>query len=349
MTREPGDLYIKYTTGDDGSQEIPAGAVFWASPSIWLTDTSGASIPQAKVGVDNWVHVQVDSMNSEVRDNVKVQAWVCDYTPGFIGPDSARPSSGGANGRTGSISTGVSKTAPGVAKVVWRPLDTDLINGPNIDTGHLCVGANVFVETLPAPEGARLSSGKLDVISNRHHGWLNITVVRNSPRIAPLAFRLTNPGTEPERFVLRAWELDGESAMGQVEQEHLLMAGFVDLTDCGPEPPLVPAACQREPHERTRLAKGGRLVLRGLPEPVPLRPAESEARFEIRTAAEGCDPTTVEVDIRPGQHVPALFVVNSEGEPGEVHTFDIVQETQDGVVIGGARVITVDVPEWHCC
>ncbi|MEV4838661.1 hypothetical protein AB0K05_29450 [Nonomuraea sp. NPDC049486] len=347
MTRVPGDLYIKYDSGDDGSDVIPQGAAFWASPSIWLTDTGGNSLPHAITGVDNWVHVQVDSMSTDPRSGVKVQTWVCDYTPGYIGPDSARPSSGGANGRTATVATAVTKSAPGTVHVTWRPTTADLINGPNADTGHLCVGANVYVETLPTPEGARLSGGKLDVINNRHHGWKNITVIRNAGRRTPFAFRLANPGAEPDDFVVRAWELDRETAMGRVEQEHLLMTAFVDLVDGEPEPPPVPAACQQEPRERTWLAQGGRLVLRGLPEATPLRPAEHPAHVELRTV-NGRDQS-VGLTIRPGELVPVVFVMGCEGEPGEVHAFDIVQQTRDDLVLGGARLIVVDVPEWHCC
>ncbi|MBQ0975728.1 hypothetical protein KBZ00_32175 [Streptomyces sp. RK31] len=348
MTRMPGDLYVKYTSGDDGSAAIPAGEAYWASPSIWLTDPAGNSIPSAVVGEDNWVHVQVDSTNTNPRSTVKVQTWVCDFTAGFIGPDAARASSGGASGQTATVATDVSQATPGVAHVVWRPDATDLINGPNPDTGHLCVGANVYVETLPAPEGARLSSGRLDVIDNRHHGWKNVTVVRAAGEgPAPIAFRLANPGPEADVFVVMARELDGEAAMGQVEQEHLLATGFVDLADGPPDPPPVPAACLREPRERTRLAQGGQLVLRGMPDTRPLRPAEQRARFALVTA-EGRDHA-LEVGIRPGEQVPVVLAVDTAREPGEVHTFDIVQQTRDGLVLGGARLITVDVPEWHCC
>lgn len=346
MTKVPGDLYIKYANGDGGNDVIPAGTQFWTSPSIWLTDTSGNSIPNAVEGTDNWVHVQVDSTSADPRSNVKVQVWVCDYTAGFIGPDSARPSSGGLNGRTSTISTDVSSTAPGTAHVVWQPDPSDLINGPNPDTGHLCVGANTYVETLPAPEGARLSGGQLDVINNRHHGWKNITVIRTGPRRAPFPFRLTNPGAEPDEFVVTARELDRDLAMGQVEREHLLMADFVDLLEGAPEPAPVPAACLREPRERTRLARGGKLVLRGMPDATPLRPAEHRAKFGLVTA-EGRDQT-VGVGVKPGEQIPVIFVVESAGEPGEVHTFDIVQQTRDGLVLGGGRLIAVDVPEWHC-
>ncbi|MFE9952936.1 hypothetical protein ACFYRJ_36490 [Streptomyces sp. NPDC005531] len=88
-------------------------------------------------------------------------------------------------------------------------------------------------------------------------------------------------------------------------------------------------------------------MLRGIPRATPLRPAEQQARFELVTA-DGRDQS-MGVGIQPGEHVPVIFVVDSTGEPGEVHTFDIMQQTRDGLVLGGARVIAVDVPEWHCC
>ncbi|MEV8630893.1 hypothetical protein AB0395_04480 [Streptosporangium sp. NPDC051023] len=351
MPKEPGVLYVKYAAGDDGTDVIPSGAAFWASPSIWITDTAGNSIPNAQVGVDNWVHVQVDSTSTDSYTGVKVQTWVCDYTAGFIGPDAARPSSGGANGRTATVGTAVTKSSPGTMHVVWRPTTADLINGPNPNEGHLCVGANVYVETLPGPEGARLSSGRLDVINNRHHGWKNITVVAKTPRLAPLAFRLTNLGPEPENFQVRAWELDQGEGIGSLQQEHLLTQHFVDLVDGEPRPDPVPALCQTEPPERRWLAQGGRLVLRGVPERTELRPAQHRAEFTIRTADQGCEEPGehARLQIRPGELAPVIFVLGCDGEPGEVHTIDITQQTADGVVLGGARLIAVHVPEWHCC
>ncbi|RJL35446.1 hypothetical protein [Bailinhaonella thermotolerans] len=353
MPKEPGNLYVKYADGDDGTDVIPAGAAFWASPSIWLTDTAGNSIPSAQVGVDNWVHVRVDSTSTEPYTGVKVQTWVCDYTAGFIGPDAAQSSSGGANGRTATVGTAVTKSSPGTMHVVWRPTNADLINGPNPREGHLCVGANVYVESPPGPEGARLTGGRLDVINNRHHGWKNVTVITKTLRLAPFAFRLANPGAEPDEFRVRARELDRGECLGRLEREHLLMRDFVDLVDGEPRPDPVPALCQTEPLERTWLAQGGRLVLRNMPEPAELRPAEHDAEFTIRTVNPACeereqcgDPTRVR--IRPGELTPVVFVLECDGDPGEVHTIDITQRTGEGAVIGGARLIAVHVPDWHC-
>ncbi|MCD0449202.1 hypothetical protein LO762_08375 [Actinocorallia sp. API 0066] len=350
MSKVPGDLYIKYDASDDGSSAIPGGAVFWASPSIWLADDEGDTLPYAKVGVPTSIMVQVNSTSTTPRTQVKVQTWVCDYTPGHIGPDTALSSSGGPNGRTKTVSTAVSKAGPGTVAIPWTPKAADLINGPDPDHGHVCVGANVYVEFVPTeeappPEGGRLSSGTLDVMKNRHHGWKNITVVRNGPQFRPMVFRLTNPGPEPATFGVRAWEVDGDAPLSDVEQEHLLATHFVDLVEGAPKPPPQNPACLREPRERTWLAEGGRLVLLGVPDQVSLRRADRRADFVLRTAEGAFESGTVRVE--PGQRVPVALTVTSRGEPGEVHTFDIVRHTEDGTIVGGARLITVDVPDWH--
>jgi hypothetical protein len=343
-----GDLYIQYDLSDTGSRPIPPGARFYLSPSIWLTDQAGTSLTEAKVGEVNLVHVQVNSLNPDPRLNVVVQVWVCDYTGGYIGPDAARASSGGVGpGLTGGVPTIVTAESPGVAVVPWTPTEDDLINQPDPTRGHVCIGANVYNELTAPPEGARLCSGRLDVPNDQHHAWKNITVVKTQGTTVTIPFRVVNPGPEPAEFVLGAFEVERDAAMGPLEQEHLLMDRCVDLVGGGPPPDPVPAACLREPRERTRLAEGGQLVLRCLPDPVPLRPARRRAKAVLVTQ-ESADQR-VPLLVRPGQQVPVVLTVQGGGELGEVHTVDVVQEdTTNGLVVGGGRVVVVQTPEWSC-
>jgi hypothetical protein len=345
MPKAPGDLYIKYDAADLGTDVIPAGAAFWASPSIWLSDVDGNTLTKATTGKDTVINVQVDSVSPDSRTGVKVQVWVCDFTLGGVGPQAVVASGGGAAGRITTIATSVSKTSPGVAHVTWQPTTADLINAPNPNEGHLCIGVNAFIENTPPPDGARVTGGFLDVINNRHHGWKNITVVKAVNKIRTfITFRMADPGTENGEFEVAAEDI---GAFGQLEAETLLAQGFVDLVDGVAEPVPIPAACLREPRERTRLAKGGVLVLNGMPETTPLRPAERRAEFTLVTA-EGSDQTLCMKAV-PGAEVPVIFALEGNGAPGEVHVFDVVQRTTDGLVLGGARLIAVNVPEWHCC
>jgi len=323
--------------------------VFYLSPSIWLTDQAGNGRLEATVGEVNLLHVQVDSLSPAPRLGVQVQAWVCDYTGGFIGPDAALPSSTTSTGAGLEIGvpTPVTNAAPGFAVLSWTPDEHDLINHADPSRGHVCVAANVHV-TFPLPvEGSRLTAGRLDVPNDRHHAWKNITVVKTQGVRIAVPFRVGNPGPEPAEFVLQAFQLDRETAMGPFEQEHLLMDRCVDLVDGGPPPDPVPAACQKEPLERTRLAEGGRLVLRGLPETVLLRPARRRARVLLATADSADDK--VPVAIRPGQQVPVALTVEGEQEIGGVHTIDVQQlDARNGLVVGGGRVVVVQAPEWFC-
>jgi len=349
-------LYVKYRTSDTGARPIPAGEVFWTSPSIFLTDDDGKSLPEAQLGKTNWIHVQVDSMSPGPRSGVRVQVWVCDYTGGYIGPDAARESSGGRRGRRGAVATPITSKDPGVAKVPWIPTEKDLINSPDPTKGHLCVGANVVVEMPPPPEGKYLSGsttgmggdgGRLDVVGDRHHGWANIIVVKPAPGIrADVPFRVMNPGPEVAEFTLAAIEREGDEAMGPLAQEHLLMDRCVDLEGGGPPPELIPAACLTEPWERRWLAQGGQLVLRGFPDPVPLRPATNRARFQIVTEESAGEE--VRIRIRPGEEVPVVLTIDGTGEVGAVHAIDVMQIDPGGLVLGGGRIIVLQVPEWFC-
>jgi hypothetical protein len=301
----------------------------------------------------------VDSKSTTAKVGVKVQVWVCDFTLGGVGPAAVLTSgsAGGASGRTGTVPTGVSSNAPGIAQVHWTPQDADLLNSPEANKGHLCVGANVYVEGTP-PEGTIKTSGLLDVCNDQHHAWRNITVVKTiGLRVVEFSFRVVNPSEEVEEFALAVAELDRELAMGQLEQEQLLTAGFVDLRggkgpngdgdgegDGGVRP-----GCLDEPLERKRLREGGELVLTGLEEPVPLRPAKEPAR-EVDVLAEDDRGRELKLPITPGDRVPVtLRAALGESEAGEVHTFDITQTAGDGRIIGGARVIAVAVPEFLIC
>ncbi|WP_329245989.1 hypothetical protein OG223_11205 [Streptomyces sp. NBC_01478] len=384
------DLYIKWNSTDDGTRPVPDGGAFWASPSIWITNAAGDRVttadgqPLAFAGAVNLVHVTVDgTAESPTYSGAKVQVWVCDCSTTPVGPDSSRHSAGDQQGRTGTISSAVSKNASGTTYVSWRPdVDTDLINGANPGEGHLCVGANVYYEGLPGPLGAQLTAGTLDVKRNRHHAQCNVTVKKVSNLQAPMVLRLAALGAEEEQFQVRGWELDREGGIGSLEQELLLAHCFVDLVGGKPKPRKVPGPCQTEPFERTWLAGGGRLTLTGMPEPTEIRAAGHDARFTLLTeescrggggkgdggvhlhdggddhggwgGGDGdggdCDGgARARLTVRPGERTPVLVNIECDGDPGEVHTIDVVQQTPDGVVLGGARLVALHVPDWFGC
>jgi hypothetical protein len=349
------DLYIKYQTGDDGTRPINPCTNFWASPSVWITDSSGNGLNEARVGQDNIINVQVDSKSATAKSGVKVQVWVCDFTLGGVGPAAVlvSGSAGGPSGRTGTVPTGVSSNAPGIAQVHWTPAEADLLNSPEPNKGHLCIGANAYFEGMP-PEGVIRSSGLLDVCNDQHHGWKNITVIKTINLVeATFSFRVANPAVEVEEFLLTVEELDRELAMGQLEQEQLLTVGFVDLRGGkdgdGGEGEEIPPGCLDEPLERKRLRDGGQLVLTGMEEPVPLRPAAYPAR-KIDIVGEEGGGGELKLQIVPGDRVPVTLQTTFEkAETGEVHTFDITQRDGKGRIIGGGRVIAVVVPDWFTC
>jgi hypothetical protein len=345
-----GDLYIKYQTADTGARPIAPCTDFWNSPSVWLTDDKGAGIPEAKVGKVNVINVQVDSKSTAGKSNVKVQVWVCDYTLGGVGPAAVllSGSAGSSSGMTKTVQTAVSSSAPGLVQVQWTPVEADLINSPEPDHGHVCVGANTYVEGTGS-EGAIKTSGLLDVCNDQHHAWKNIAVIKTINLVeVEFGFRVVNPElfTEAAEFLVAVNELEGELAMGPLEQEQLLTAAFVDLHG-GKEIEEVRPGCLDEPLERKRLRDGGRLVLTGMEEPIPLRPAPTPAGRVGVLSEQGGGPE-LKVAIAAGDRIPVTLraTLREEAKPGEVHTFDVTQTAGNGRVIGGARVVTVTVPAW---
>jgi hypothetical protein len=355
-------LYIKYQPGDNGTRPINPCTNFWNSPSIWLTDANGNGLNnQAAVGQDNVINVQVDSLANVALTAVKVQVWVDDFTLGGVGPDAVvvngtiTPS-----GLTSTVPTAVSSNAAGIAQIHWTPNDAYLINSPLPNQGHVCVGANTYVEGA-SPEGAIKTSGLLDVCGNQHHGWKNIAVIKTTmlqkAQLARFALRVVNVGPERGEFRVGVTELGPELAMGPLEKEQLLTAPFVDLvrtprtaedengSDDENDSQNIRPGCLDEPLERKRLRQGGQLVLTGLEKPIQLRPAATSAT-ELAVIGQAGRGKEVKLIIEPGDRVPLTFQATIAGEPGEVHAFDITQTAGDGRILGGARIIAVTVPRW---
>ena len=384
------ELYIKYATNDTGSRPIPAGQPIYLSPSIWLT--GGLDTTTAKVGVVNTVNVQVDSTQVDPgkgRANVKVQVWVCDFTLGGVGPAASllSGSSNGTAGITDTVDTVVYASAPGVAKVPWTPVPADLINTNDPKTGHVCIGANVYVEDA-APEGTIKNFGLLDVPNNPHHAWKNIAVVA-APQggNANMQFRVVNERAEPQEYEIGVQEIAPERSFAPSEWEAMAGKYYID-TRVGPDitinggtqrstlPPEVEIGLGRvgvgrfgllghrggfgekvlktmlaqdaEPFERQLRRAGGELFLSRailqLDEPVRLRPALDFGRL----------PTLVgggKVGNRFRTRFDALdrapFTLHLEGGDalGQVRAFDITQTTESGALSGGARIVTITVPE----
>lgn len=336
------ELYIKVDANDDGTRPLPAGTVTWTSPSIWLTDAQGTGIPSARVNQQCWINVQVDTTTEEFKENAKVQVWVCDYTLGGVGPASVLKSgsAGTSAGRTGTVAlvTGAKR----VARVRWTPVDADLINTADPNSGHVCAGANVYVAGN-APEGAVMSAGFVDVLKNQHHAQRNLSVVKTAARMFFPTF-ITNPDPEPREFVLETAWLGPELGMGPVAQETLLTADFVELADAE-ELERPPLELMAEPWERTRLAAGGTLVLAGVPDRIELRPAQDPLEVAIITSRE--TGPRVRVEVPPGGRVPVTLAATIQGgDVGDVHAVELTQLDQDGNPSAGARVLVVNAPEW---
>lgn len=227
----PDDLFIKYKTGDTGARPTTAGEPVHLSPSITLS--GGINATTAKIGVVNTINVQVDSKQTDPgqgKINVKVQVWVCDFNLG-VGPAAAllSNSSNGASGFTDTVDTTVYAGAPGLAQVNWTPVPADLINKYDPNTGHVCIGANVYVEGT-APEGAIKSFGTLDPFGNQHHAQKNIAVVQVAAGgMKALPFRVINDQRDPMDYQVEVAELDPRQVFDPVQLEALATYQFVEV------------------------------------------------------------------------------------------------------------------------
>jgi hypothetical protein len=349
-------LYIKYQASDNGTRPIDPNANFWTSPSVWLTDANGNGLNnQAVVGQDNVINVQVDSLSATALSGVKVQVWVDDFTLGGVGPDAVVI--GGtisASGVTSTVPTAVSSSAGGVAQVHWTPNDAYLINSPLMNQGHVCVGANVYVEGA-SPEGAIKTSGLLDVLGNQHHAQKNIAVIKTvnlrgqKEQLVQFALRAVNTAPQRGEFGIVVTEPDPKVALGPLEKEQLLTASFVELAPVAtPVGGPVGGPVGRpvgEPAERGRLRAGGQLVLAGLEQPVVLRPAQQKATALAVIGHVGRG-NAITLAMEPGDRIPVTLQATLGGEVGDIHVFDITQTAGDGTVVGGARIIAVNTPAW---
>jgi hypothetical protein len=351
-------LFIKYHSGDTGARPIPnCGAQPpwpWLSPSIWMTDANGAPLPKAKVGKACKINVRVDTKEASfpaVSPRVRVQVWACDYTLG-VGPQSVRQYTGSfpEAGKTASVLTEITKSAPGTARVDWTPVQGDLRNvDPQTGEAHLCIGANVYWDgsSPPAEPGAMPPPDKLDICVNQHHGQLNIAVQPLGDEEGLLLVDVHNFPDAGEVYRVDVRETPGR--LGIVERAQLLaqpfatlVGGRLDWRRLTREVARVrdPDLLQESIAHRALRGGGRLLIARG---EVPLRVGRRRLGvLELRADRETGAELPIHVPPGPKPKAVELRAAFARGEPvGAVKAVDLVQRDERGGVIGGGRVLFV--------
>jgi hypothetical protein len=349
-------LFIKYHSGDTGGRPIPNCGTQppwpWLSPSITITHPNGAPLDKAKVGSACKINVQVDTKEApfpNVSPHVKVQVWACDYTLG-VGPQSVRQYAGSFPevGRSPSVLSDMTTSAPGRVSIDWTPVQGDLRNiNQQTGEGHICIGANAFWEGEPPPSepGPLPPPDVLDICGNQHHGQLNIAIQPTGDEESVLLVDVHNFRGAGDVYRVDVRETPG--SLGIVERAQILAEPFATLVGGRLDwrrllrTPAPAEGTPVEPLAHRALRAGGKLVIaRGQ---VPLR----VSRKPLGLLGLGTDGETGR-DLR--LRVPAgrrpktieLRAAFARGEPlGAVKVVDLVQRTQAGRLIGGGRVVLV--------
>jgi hypothetical protein len=325
-------LVIKLDANDTGVRPMPANTPFWTCQAITLLgdnqtlygDTATA------VGRVTTLEVQVSNTGVSAFHDVTVEAWVCNYTLGYVGPGSAIP------GPPPTSFTGTTASVPAGAQPVivqctptWTPSAAQA--AINVETepdgtqaAHVCVGANAYgTDASGQPVGAALPTGAIDPLHRSEHGQTNIKV-RQVKYATPM----------PRPFMRVVLENRDEEPL----------AATVTLAYVGA--PLT--ASDINP---IATGKYGTHPFRASPH-IPIDfdideregPMESEARREgeyLMPHSRRPRPKVRSFKLEPKEQRP-LFLkarLSEREEPGNVHVFDAISRDHQGRIMGAARMI----------
>lgn len=297
-------LTIRYTDDDDGIRPISGCVGFWRSPDLWIdhgsdTTTSilgGSTAP----GAVNRVKARVTNMTPDTtyRD-INVEAWICRFGTGAAGPHTQVPSAGGLP-RTGFHP---GPLAPGQSVVItcdppWQPDETD---------GGVCLVANCWADD---PTDGRPLTSDFDFCCDAHH----------ARRVA----------------------MSHTFEVGFPEPTHGGAGGFggVFQTLSNPDPQQAQEfLMQIVPVDPSAFGPGDAEFLRSvLDEEVEFQPSlpGDTINYGIGDGEQGGHEFTFRLE--PGQE-RQMFVSAGHSDihqpVGRVYTFDIIQRTPDGEVLGG--------------
>jgi hypothetical protein len=240
---------------------------------------------------------------------VTVEAWVCDYTAGEVGPSTAiTPRFVGT--AFGTINPGQSVD---VTVDTWTPTHAQATtNG-----GHVCLGANCWAGDAGNPSDGRPTppGGHLSYCCDSHCGQLNLQVTALAFGKMGHMFMGMNGGAKGLNARIRMLPAKGR-VFGATERT--VIRDSRALHDA-----LSPAQLKRFKPFRSRLRPAG---------------------FAI--AGRGVEPgESIEISLKPKEKRKLdLQVEASPNErPGAVQVFDVITTDADGETLGGARLLAVVV------
>jgi hypothetical protein len=307
-----GHLYIRYQTGDGGQREIDPCTNYWASPDLWLDPGNGSHQTTATEGQTVAIKARVTNMSGQgaiALEDVTVEAWVCDYTAGEVGPATAiTPRFVGTTFGTISPGSSVEVTVDN-----WTPTHAQATtNG-----GHVCLGANTWAGDAGAPSDGRpiAPGGHLNYCCDSHCGQLNLQLTALSAgQKSKMKFSMSGGkggfdgeiemfpatgkvfGAAERKFVLNSQQL--HEALSRSQLRH-----------------FNPVRSKLRPAD---FGLAGRGIEQGPHTKLKLKPKEKR---------------WLEMDVE----------VSSRERPGSVQAFDVISRDRHGETVGGARLFAVVV------
>jgi hypothetical protein len=349
----PG-LFIRYDTSDNGSRLVPdglpAGTVWWLSPDLRLC-RGGTATDTAVVGLDHRIRVLVRNNQATALTNARVEIFPCRFGPVPV-PVPSFPAGAFDRracrvlpdptlwdtttcGDIGNATTNpctvpaASGGQPGAAwfETNWTPQQSDIdwLTGATGNTqAHLCLLANCFADAPDDGQAlSRNAAGGIldhDVVHNPHHAQHNITVAQSS--LGKFKFKI---------WAANAADLDGTFVL----QARVAPTRRIPL----PRGDIFERLTTRLGGGRN-LEAGGPAARRldGLLRRLPVGPVVRDVRLDV----EGLRGNDLRVPIEAGEIKPVDLDLQVD-RPGWSRV-DVVQRDDNGVTVGGARVLLLGLP-----
>ncbi len=186
---------------------------------------------------------------------------------------------------------------------------------------HFCVRANVYELSKHATD--KLANGNLvNVPGQARHGQANMTLYAVAPTVKKFRFDLVTANPDFERG--QPFDLEIAEVAGRFDRNELVHLERSSLVE--------------------RVDEGEGLALRGTRGRIAVAPAERPAgRLQIELGKQRGSCIAVEYEPAEERWVTMTLRFDEDAD-GAVHRFDVIQRGPDGI-IGGARVMTIVVPE----
>jgi hypothetical protein len=337
-------LVVRLNSSDDGVRP-PAPGVdfpFWTCESISMTGPPGEAANlydpnMTAVGRTTTVNVAVWNKGSTRLEDVNVEAWVFNFTAGYVGPGSniiRDPVTGQTFTFTGYLpSLDAGQSSRIACSPTWTPTAeqariNEVVDPAGVHSAHVCIGANAYANGV----GASLTTGGVDPVNNSQQGWRNISILavaRGSEARLARGIMLDNPRGDRD-LDLTVDLIHVPDPLTPTEIEHIRSGPYGRRQwRRSPLDPIDFDIDDQEdeslPGERDRARQGRAEAIGRAGDRRPRR--RKRRRMRLRKNER--------------RRVLLKARLREDEEPGNLHTFDAVTRDADGSIIGGARLLVL--------